>query len=76
MFLPDNLVERAGVTTIFTEDLVSPKVAETLATEAGVATEVLHTLEGLSPDEQAAGADYASQMRENLERLRAALGCT
>ena len=31
-----NLVEEKGVTTIFTEDLVSPKVAETLAAEAGV----------------------------------------
>ena len=30
------LVEREGVTTIFTEELVSPKVAQTLAEEAGV----------------------------------------
>jgi zinc transport system substrate-binding protein len=70
-----DLVEREGVSTVFTEDLVSPKVAETLATEAGVTTEVLHTLEGLSQEEQAAGADYASQMRENLQRLQVALGC-
>lgn len=71
-----DLVQRDGVTTVFTEDLVSPKVAETLAAEAGVTTAVLHTLEGLTSDEQAAGADYTSQMRENLQRLRAALGCS
>ena len=70
------LVEEDGVTTIFTEDLVSPKVAQTLAEEAGVRTAVLHTLEGLSDEEVAAGADYGSQMRENLSTLRAALGCS
>jgi zinc transport system substrate-binding protein len=70
------LVEEDGVTTIFTEDLVSPKVAQTLAEEAGVRTAVLHTLEGLSDDEVAAGADYGSQMQENLSTLRTALGCS
>ena len=71
-----SLVEEQGVTTIFTEDLVSPKVAQTLAEEAGVRTAVLHTLEGLSDEEVAAGADYGSQMRENLSTLRVALGCS
>ena len=36
----------------------------------GVSTAVLHTLEGLTPDEASAGADYASLMRENLQTLR------
>jgi zinc transport system substrate-binding protein len=71
-----DLVEQQGVTTIFTEDLVSPKVAETLAEEAGVQTAVLHTLEGLTNEEIAAGDDYGSQMRENLSTLRGALGCS
>jgi len=70
------LVDQQGVTTIFTEDLVSPKVAQTLAEEAGVRTAVLHTLEGLSEDEVAAGDGYGSQMRENLSTLRVALGCS
>ena len=70
------LVEQQGVTTIFTEDLVSPKVAETLAEEAGVQTAVLHTLEGLTDEEVAAGDDYGSQMQENLSTLRRALGCS
>jgi zinc transport system substrate-binding protein len=71
-----DLVAREGITTIFTEDLVSPKVAETLANEAGVSTAVLHTLEGLTVDEVSAGDDYISQMRENLTRLEDALGCS
>ena len=47
-----------GSRPIFTEDLVSPKVAETLAEEAGVRTAVLHTIEGLTDEEVAAGDDY------------------
>jgi zinc transport system substrate-binding protein len=70
------LVEQQGITTIFTEDLVSPKVAQTLAEEAGVRTAVLHTLEGLTDEEVAAGDDYGSQMQENLSTLRTALGCS
>jgi zinc transport system substrate-binding protein len=69
------LVEREGVTTIFTEELVSPKVAETLASETGTTTAVLNPLESLTPDEAAAGADYVSVMRDNLATLRSALGC-
>ena len=71
-----DLVEASGVTTIFTEELVSPEVAETLASEAGVDTAVLNTLEGLTPEEIDAGEDYGSIMRTNLETLRAALGCS
>jgi zinc transport system substrate-binding protein len=70
-----DLVEREGITTIFTEDLVPPDVAETLAAEAGVRVATLHTLEGLTDDQLAAGADYRSVMRENLATLEEALGC-
>jgi zinc transport system substrate-binding protein len=69
------LVEAEGVTTIFTETLVSPAVAETLAREVGVGTAVLDPLEGLTAEQAAAGEDYASVMRRNLAALREALGC-
>ena len=71
-----DLVEREGITTIFAEELVSPKVAETLAEEAGVTVEVLDPLESLTDDQVAAGEDYVSVMRENLDILRGALGCS
>ena len=71
----EELVEREGVTTILTEELVSPDVAETLAAETGVETAVLFTIEGLTDVEAAAGDDYLSLMRDNLETLRVALGC-
>jgi zinc transport system substrate-binding protein len=59
-----------GVTTIFFETLVSPAVAETVATEVGSSTAVLDPIEG-----QPEGGDYLSGMRANLDALRAALGC-
>lgn len=70
-----DLVEDEGITTVFTETLVSPRVAETLAREAGVQTAVLNPLEGLTDDQLGEGATYESVMRENLDALTAALGC-
>ena len=46
-----DLVKRLGVTTVFTEELVSPRIADTLAREAGVNTETLNPLEGLTDRE-------------------------
>ena len=72
-----DLARTRSVTTIFAEELVSPRVARTLAREAGglrVAT--LNPLEGLSARERRAGSDYVSVMRSNLRALRTALGCS
>lgn len=68
-------VRADGTKTIFYETLVSPKVAQTLAREAGVGTAVLDPLEGLSEDDAKAGKTYVSVMRENLAAIRQALGC-
>ena len=59
-----------GVTTIFFEVLVSPRVAEALASEVGVETARLDPLEG-PPN----SGDYFDGMRSNLDSLRQALGC-
>jgi zinc transport system substrate-binding protein len=71
-----DLVRRLGVPVVFTEELVSPRIADTLAREAGVTTKTLNPLEGLTGRELAQGADYVSVMDQNLVKLRAALGCT
>lgn len=70
-----DLVEREGITTIFTESLVAPEVAQTLAAEAGVQVATLNTLEGLTDDQLAAGKDYRFVMRDNLATLEGALDC-
>jgi zinc transport system substrate-binding protein len=71
-----DLVAREGVTTVFTESLLSPRIADTLAREARVHTAVLNPLEGLTDKERARGDDYLTVMDANLAKLRAALGCT
>lgn len=67
-FAKDNKVK-----VIFFEELVSPKVAETIAKEVGVKTDVLNPLEGLSEDDIKAGGDYFSVMETNLTSLAEAL---
>jgi zinc transport system substrate-binding protein len=69
-------VEEEGATTVFFETLVSPDLAQTVAREADATTAVLNPLEGLTDEELDDGADYFSVMRENLEALRTALGCS
>ena len=66
-------VRENDVKVIFSEDLVSPKVAEQIADETGAACEVLNPVEGLEQDELDAGEDYFSVMRDNLKELVSAL---
>lgn len=65
------VVEAEGVTTVFSESLVNPKVAETLAAEHGIGTAVLDPVENQTDE----NADYQQVMRANLEALRTALDC-
>lgn len=66
-----DLARARGVTTIFFETLVSPRVAQSLAREVGAATAVLDPLEG-----PPAEGDYLAAQRANLAVLRTALGCS
>ncbi|HEU4912689.1 MAG TPA: metal ABC transporter substrate-binding protein [Actinomycetes bacterium] len=67
-FVADN-----DVRTIYSETLVSPEVARTLARETGVRTAVLDPLEGLSSE--SSGEDYLSVMRANLAVLQDGQAC-
>ena len=68
-----SLAKKHQVKTIFFEELVSPKISETIAKEIGAQTKMLNPLEGLSDEELKAGADYFSVMESNLETLVEAL---
>jgi zinc transport system substrate-binding protein len=61
------------VTTIFYETLVSPAVAEAIAGDLGLKTDVLDPIEGITPESK--GQDYLSVMRANLTALQAANQC-
>ena len=63
------------LSAVFYEELVSPRIAEALAREAGLQTALLSPIEGLSEQQLDDGKDYASVMRDNLVALRLALGC-
>ena len=68
-------VRASGATTVFSEPLVSDRVARTVAREAGLHVAVLDPVEGLTENGAGAGASYVTVMRDNLEALREALGC-
>ncbi len=61
------------VKTIFFEELVSPKVAKTIAKETGASVKMLNPLEGLSNKKIKAGQDYFSVMKQNLSAIKEAL---
>ena len=67
------LIRSEGLTTVFSERLASPALAETLATDLEIDTAVLDPVEGLS--DETADADYFSLMRQNLAALQEANGC-
>jgi zinc transport system substrate-binding protein len=69
------VVRSTKATTIFSETLLSPRLAETIAREVGARTAVLDPIEGLTPSEQARGDTYFTLMRRNLAVLRQALAC-
>ena len=66
-------VEDNDVRTIYFETLVSPDIADTVAAEAGVTTDVLDPIEGLNDDSQ--GRDYVEVMTANLANLRRGQSC-
>lgn len=70
-----DFVKANGVTFIFFETLVSPKLAQTIAYETGAQTAVLNPLEGLTIEEVDAGENYLTIQRANLNALQTALEC-
>ncbi len=68
-------VKDKEINYIFFETLASPKLAEVLAKETNTATLVLNPLESLSREEELAGLNYFSEMKNNLNNLRMALDC-
>jgi zinc transport system substrate-binding protein len=68
------LVRKEKITTIFTEELVSPAIADTIAKEADVKTATLDPIEGLS--DATKDQTYLTLMHKNLETLRKANSCS
>ncbi|MGJ7440680.1 metal ABC transporter substrate-binding protein [Aquipuribacter sp. MA13-6] len=67
-------VAENGISTVYTETLLSSAVADTVASEAGVQTMVLDPLEGLT--DESPGADYLEVMRANIDAVTTGQVCT
>ena len=65
-----DVVRSSGATTIYSETLMDPRIAQTLADEVGVQTAVLDPIEGIP-----AGSTYEQLMRSNLATLVAGQRC-
>lgn len=61
------------IKVIFFEELVSPKVANAIATEVGAKTDVLNPIEGRTAEQEEQGLTYIDLMESNLESLKKAL---
>ncbi|EKX67884.1 metal ABC transporter substrate-binding protein [Streptomyces ipomoeae] len=68
----EKMAKADGVSTVFYETLVSDKTAKTIAADAGLKTDVLDPIEGIT--EKSRGKDYFSVQEANLKALQAALG--
>lgn len=62
-----------GITTIFYETLVSPDVANAVAGDLKLKTDVLDPLEGLTAESR--GSNYIEVMKSNLNSLKGANQC-
>ncbi|MFJ6387188.1 metal ABC transporter substrate-binding protein [Streptomyces sp. NPDC091972] len=68
----EKMAKADGVTTVFYETLVSDRTAKTIASDAGLKTDVLDPIEGIT--EKSRGKDYFAVQEANLKALQAALG--
>jgi zinc transport system substrate-binding protein len=66
---------QSGVKYVYYEELISPKVAKTLAEETGVGLLPLNGAHNVSKEAMARGDTFLSIMQRNLESLKKGLEC-
>lgn len=64
-------IREHDVRTIYSEELVNPRLADAIAAETGAVVRVLNPIEGLTAAQEKAGYDYIKLQRENLTTLTA-----
>lgn len=68
-------IRREHIGTIFYEELASPKVAETIASETGAKLLLLSAAHNIAKEDYNESVSFLSIMEENLASLSAGLGC-
>ncbi len=69
-----DLIRTDKITTVFSERLASPKLADTLASDLHITTAVLDPIEGLNSSDP--HATYLTLMRDNLAAIQKADSCS
>jgi zinc transport system substrate-binding protein len=64
------LMKKLGLSVIYHEENIDPKVARVIAGETGARLVLLHGAHNVSKDELDAGVTYLSIMEDNLKRLK------
>ena len=69
------LIRENDLRHVFYEELINPRVSETLSREAGVTLLKLHDASNLTKDDFERGETFPSLMEKNLENLKKGLQC-
>ena len=69
------LVKENNIRTIFSEELMNPKMTEVLSRETGTKVLILNPAGNLAPDQWQRGATFLHIMKNNLDTLREGLYC-
>ncbi len=68
-------IRSSGAKYLFAEELLSPRLTETLAQEAGVGVLMLHGAHNLSRDDMSRNVTFFDLMDRNLKQLQKGLQC-
>ncbi len=68
-------IRQNGLHYIYTEELVEPRIADTISRETGAKVIKLHGAHNISKSDLEAGATFLSLMEQNLKNLRIGLQC-
>lgn len=68
-------IKSSGTKYLFAEELLSPRLTETLAKEAGVGVLMLHGAHNLSREDMSRNVTFFDLMERNLEQLQKGLQC-
>jgi len=69
-------IKEHGLKYIYYEELIEPRVAETLSRETGAALLMLHGAHNVSREELGRGVTFLAIMEQNLANLKVGLQCT
>ncbi len=70
-----DFIQKNEIKTIYSEEMIDPKLANTLAEEANAQVLIFSPLEGLTDKEMMDGITYLDKMNDNVQNLKIGLEC-